>query len=377
MTEFDAVREAVPPAEAARYEAEAPARRRGWPAAWRTAVRLSYAGGAVLLFGLALELLKSGARGLAPLLNALSVQGDANALGFGWLGAELALSGSPVAATALSLFAGGVLTAREAFFMLNGSRLGASFIVLLVGFLYYLRGRRQPDGIYIGVIALLTTATIYVPSMALGGAVLRAGWLDGVRFGPATSLDSVTDLLYGPLVTAARDGLPQALIFALGLGALLLSFQVFDRALPSAEAADERLARFADLLHRPLLMFGVGMLVTSITLSVSLSLTILVPLSLAGLIRRDHTIPYVMGANITTFIDTLFAALLLREPVAFTIVLTQMLAVAAVSLAVLLGGYGPYRRAVLWCTRRVTHSRRSLAAFLALLFLVPGLLLAL
>ena len=36
----------------------------------------------------------------------------------------------------------------------------------------------------------------------------------------------------------------------------------------------------------------------------------LVPLALKGYVRRDRVIPYVMGANIATWIDTLFAALL-------------------------------------------------------------------
>ena len=61
-------------------------------------------------------------------------------------------------------------------------------------------------------------------------------------------------------------------------------------------------------------MFAFGTLMTLVTLSVSLSVTILVPLALKGYVRRDRIIPYVMGANIATWIDTLFAALLLDSP---------------------------------------------------------------
>ena len=82
-------------------------------------------------------------------------------------------------------------------------------------------------------------------------------------------------------------------------------------------------------------MFAFGSLVTLVTLSVSLSVTILVPLALKGYVRRDRVIPYVMGANIATWIDTLLAALLLDSPRAFTVVLTEMLAGGCVSLFVL------------------------------------------
>jgi hypothetical protein len=50
--------------------------------------------------------------------------------GDGWLGAYLVLSGSPVAATAISLFGAGTTSVLQTFTMLSGSRLGASFIVL-------------------------------------------------------------------------------------------------------------------------------------------------------------------------------------------------------------------------------------------------------
>ena len=57
------------------------------------------------------------------------------------------MSGSPVAAISLSLFSAGTISDVESFAMINGSRLGASFIVLFVGFLQYVwhrRTRRRP-----------------------------------------------------------------------------------------------------------------------------------------------------------------------------------------------------------------------------------------
>lgn len=82
------------------------------------------------------------------------------AIGFGWMGAYLVLSGSPVAAIALSLFSSGVISDTAALGMLVGSRLGASFIVLFVGFLYHLRGQSRVASIAVGVLAFLVTASI-------------------------------------------------------------------------------------------------------------------------------------------------------------------------------------------------------------------------
>ena len=334
-------------------------------------LRVVYAAGALLLFIFALEVLRAAAGGVADVLSGVSAQGSANILGFGWLGAYGALSGSPVAAIALSLFAGGTISDSEAFAMLNGSRMGASFIVLFIGFLYYVSKRRTADGIFIGVVAMLTTFTIYAPVVPLGSLVLEQGWLDGVEVSAPGFLVSFTDLAFGPLADEATGNLPMLLVFAGGIGLVLASFAIFDRALPNLEQPSIRVERISRLLHRPWVMFLLGLLITTMTLSVSISLTLLIPLSLKGYVRRDGIIPYVMGANISTWVDTMFAALLLDSPRAFTIVFTQMAVGAVVSLLVLLLLYRPYSRVILSVAHRVTQRRREFVIFLGAIFLVP------
>ena len=330
---------------------------------------------ALALFVLALELLTSGATGADDLLDRLMADGPLNLFGFGWLGAYLMLSGSPVAATSLTLLSGEAISPLESFAMINGSRFGASFMVLFVGFLYYLRNQRNPDGLYIGVVALLTTFTIYTPSLLFGLLALEQGWFDGVGVGAPPGVAGFIDNSFGGLAERADEILPGLVLFVLGVAVLLASFQLFDRVLPNLEPPGPRLERVLTFFHRPLTMFAMGGLVTLVTLSVSISLTLLVPLSLKGVVRRHGIVPYVMGANITTFIDTLFAAVLLDTPSAVTVVVTQLALTAAVSFAVILLLYRPYQRAILGMAHRLTASRRAFAGFLAAIVLVPGVLL--
>src|SRR5919108_4111541 len=78
---------------------------------------------AIFLFILAIQLMKAGAKALAPnLKGTFPVDNAVSTLGLGWIGAYLVLSGSPVAAVALSLFAASALTKLQAFTMLTGSR---------------------------------------------------------------------------------------------------------------------------------------------------------------------------------------------------------------------------------------------------------------
>ncbi len=329
----------------------------------------------LFLFILALQIIKSSAKSLVPILDGLNVEGAANSVGFGWLLAYGALSGSPVAAIGITLLAGGVMTETEAFGVVGGSRLGASFIVLAVGFFLFLRKQRNADGLYIGVVALLTTLTTQGPAILLGLVSLHYGWLDGVQFETPTSLLDIIDRFYGPPVDFVNDLLPSFGVFAAGVGLLLGSFTIFDRALPQLDGEAEGITRLFGFLNKPPLMFLMGCLVTMTTLSVSISLTVLVPLSLKGYLKREHVIPYVMGANITTFVDTLVGAVLLGGQSAFTVVLTEMLSVAVLSIFVLVLLYRPYSKGILGAASWATAKPKHMLIFLGGIVTMPLILL--
>jgi hypothetical protein len=333
--------------------------------------------GGLILFIFALEALKRGAGGIKPLLEVIHVHGAVNVLGFGWLGAYSVLSGSPVAAISLGLFAGGALNDIETFAMINGSRLGAAFVVLFVGFIYYLKGKgngRSVAGISVGVVALLVTASIYIPAMGLGIYLLKGGYLDSLHFGVPMIVKSLIAAIYGPILSRLQATLPNFAIFGIGIATLLLSFKVFDLILPEVSAVQSEF-KFKKLLYYPPMMFLVGAGITSLTLSVSVSLTLLIPLVVKGYIDRSKIIPYVLGANITTFVDTLFASMLLDAPQAFTIVFVQLCAVTIVSLATLIFWYRPYQRLILSISELATCSKLNLTIFVAVLMLIPALLL--
>jgi sodium-dependent phosphate cotransporter len=327
------------------------------------------------LFVLGLQLIKCGARPLTFWFKPEGTSTVRGALGAGWLLACVVLSGSPVAGISLSLLDKGDLNAAESFGMITGSRLGASFVVLVVGFLYDLRAHKERGGVYVGALALITTAVTYVPAFFLGYYALEHGWFDRLRFGLPEQVVSVVDLLIKPVVDLTGHFLPTWGQSVLGVLVLVGAFKLFDGFLPVVDPTGGKLSKMATTIYRPWITFLFGMLVTSFTLSVSVSLTVLVPLTARGLVRRENLIPYIMGANITTFIDTLVASLLINNRAGFTVVLCEMATVTAISLPIILLFYRPYERFVDGLARGVTKNRWRLAAFVVALFLVPLMLI--
>lgn len=357
--------EAPPPAETA-----APERAR-----WKElAVKGAYFLGALFLLILSIQLMKEGAQAIAPRLQGtFPVDNMISTAGLGWLGAYLVLSGSPVAAASLALFAAGATTQAQTFTMLSGSRLGASFIVLLVGFLYAARQRnrdRRRESIGMGVLALGMTAVVYVPGMFLGYGILKSGMLSGVSWQASSGVDSLIDVVWGPIIRFAGDLLPGPLLFPLGLAVILASFKLLDHVLPSLDGEKHAGERNHWLKH-PWAMFGLGMLAALLTLSVSVALTVLVPLASKGYIERKEAIPYIAGANITTLADTLLAATLLGNPVAVQIVLAQAIAVALITVVILALLYRPLQVAIMALDEWIVATTPRLWLFVTALFVMP------
>jgi len=326
----------------------------------------------LVLFVQAITLMKDGAHSWTSIIrNTFKVTNAANSLGFGWLFAYTIMSGSPVAAASLAFLDIGALDRFGAFSMITGSRLGANFIVLLIGFLYVLRGRDRATSLSMGLLSLTIAASINLPALPVGAILLRAGWLDRVQLQSGAALQSATDATVGAVSQYMSNLLPEWIVFLLGLGIIFLSFKLFDKCLPEMTIKESQFGWMSRLVYRPIVMFFLGALITLISMSVSISLSILVPLSNRGFVRRENVIPYIMGANITTFFDTLLAAVLLQNPDAFTVVFVEMIAIMIVSLLILVLFFRPYQQYAINFTHWVTKSNKNLAIFMSAIFIIP------
>lgn len=338
----------------------------------------------LFLFILAITLMKDGAKVLGPLVkDSFNITNPANSLGFGWLFAYGVMSGSPVAAVSLAFFDAGILDALSSFTMITGSRFGANFLVLFIGFIYILRGRNRVTSLGMGLLSFCVTVTTYTAALFIGLFTLQQNLFANLPQPQGGILQGITDLLFDPISSWIGQTLTsllpgswgQWLLFAIGLGLIMLSFSLFDKCLPEMSLKESQVGRVSRLVYRPWVMFVLGCLVTMVSMSVSVSLSLLVPLSARGFVRRENVIPYIMGANITTFIDTLLAAVLLDNPLSYTIVLAHMVSVTIVSTVILALFYSSYERTMLHTVNLITENNRNLAIFMAFLFVIPLILM--
>ena len=336
---------------------------------------------ALFVFVGALQLMKTGASTLDILKpGGFLVRNPITTLGLGWLGALFVLSGSPIAATALTLVKAGEeaaaagaehFTEIQGFTMLTGSRLGAAFVVLVVAVIYALRGgdgeRVKP--VSTAVLALSTTALIYIPGAVIGYFLLRSGPFSSLDLRFPHQFADVIDLIYGGMLDRVADW-PSWVVFLGGLGVLLVAFKMIDGVMPSLDETTIGERRLA-WLRAKWPMFALGSFVALITMSVSVALTVLVPLVSKKYVKREDIIPYIMGANITTLGDTMLAAFALHSPAAVRIVLAEVIATSLLSVFLLAFFYPQVRKGLWKFQKAIVRSKPRLAAFTAGLFLMP------
>ncbi|MBI4344085.1 MAG: hypothetical protein HY555_00695 [Euryarchaeota archaeon] len=331
---------------------------------------------ALFLFVLAIQVLKEGARALAPAARGVvDLNSPVRSLGIGWLSAILVLSGSPIAASALALFDAGAMGMLAAFTMINGSRFGASFAVLLLGFFYHLLGHERHTSFSVGILTLLVTFTVYSTGMAIGILLLVYDVLGSIQFSIPSAATQLINLVYGPILETLSQRLGGVSFFLLGVGVIMASFRLFDEVLLPLRLEETEFRKVHRYIYNPWVMFLLGFGVTIFTTSVSVSIGVLIPLSTRGYVKAENLVPYIMGANVSTFIDTLIVALLLGNPQAFTVVLAEMVGLTIASGLIILLFFRRYERLILRSMRLISLSRRNFLAFLAFTFIFPIFLL--
>jgi len=334
----------------------------------------------LLVFLFAIRLLGSATEALTPTLRRTLnrvVVSDSSALGLGWFASYVLANGSLVAALSVSLFSSELIARSQLFLMIVGSRLGGAAVVVFIGAFDYLNEELDSvrEAMSLGLLTFLLTHSIYLPVVVVGYLALPVLPL-GVRAeGAAPAVD-------GPLagtVAALTDGIVAVVgpgvAFLLALGCIAASLRLFDHVLDGIDTEHLR-QRYIVGLDNRWLSFGLGLVITGLTTSVAFSLGVIVPLYNRGHIKPREIMPFVLGANVGTLVDTLIVAVALGTPIGIRTVLV-ILGLGTLVSVVTLVWYGPYQSIIRTIQAELLGSTGYFVGFLLSLLVVPLVLFVL
>jgi sodium-dependent phosphate cotransporter len=326
-----------------------------------------------------LQFVKGGVAGLAPKLDVwlpVLIRDAPSALGAGWLAAYVLFNGSVVAAIGLTFYEAALVPASHLLLVIFGSRLGAAGIVLIVGLadLVHNRSLTVRRASEVGILTFLVTHTTGIPALLLAFALIGAGSLKADA--AAEQAPSWAFPIPHPIEQAAEALVSwTGPIGALAAGVLLLlaALRLVNHVFVEADFDDLR-TRYRRVLKSRWIAAGIGCALTTLTTSIAFSLGVVVPIYNRGFLRRREIIPYILGAHVGTFVDTLAVSLFIERTGSLDVVLLATGSTVLVTLPVLLL-FGPYRSAIERLTDAVMRRPRSFAVFLIALVAVPiGLL---
>ncbi len=335
---------------------------------------------AVVLFLFAVQLLGAATNALSSQLRPILeryVVGPGSAVGVSWLASYGVLNGSVVAAVAVTLFDAALVTESQLFFLVMGSRLGGSGIVVVLGGVDYLQHPRYTlrEATGLGLLTFLVTHTVYLPAMVLGAVGVAAFDVDLAGVGGLLGVRVQWFGFFTPIATEITRTVGSTVAFLAAFLLLVASMRLFDKVFAAVDT------RWLQTWTRRLLdskwaAFALGLVVTAVVTSIAFSLGVVVPLYNRGYVERDDLIPYVLGASLGTLSDTLLVGLVLESPVGFATVLLVVVTAGIVTLLVLLVN-DRYVAFIDVGYDFVVSSPRTFAAFVAALVVVPLLLILL
>lgn len=249
----------------------------------------------------------------------------------GILATSIIQSSSSTTAIVVGMVAGGVLTVPNAIPIIMGANIGTSVTNLLVSMTQIRRNVEFERALgaaivhdFFNVLAVLVLFPLQYFTNFLG----KAATYLGVVFQDIGGLEFLSPVkaLTKPLVTVLKSFIDHPwVLFALSLILLLLALTRMVSALKilvvtKAEAwFDQYLFKTAPRA------FLVGLLLTALVQSSSITTSLAVPMAGAGLLTIMQIFPYTLGANIGTTVTAMLAALVTGNLSAIIVALSHLL----------------------------------------------------
>jgi len=310
------------------------------------------------------------------------------ALMLGILATSLVQSSSTTTSIIVGMVAAGSLTIEQAVPMVMGANIGTTITATIVS-LGHMRRRREFELAFAGatvhdffnflaVLVFLPLEMLFHPiqrlATALSGQLLGVG---GATFN--SPLKAIVKPVVKTFVSLGEQSISDtrilaALMLALAVALLVLALSQMVKTMHGAFAERIEAVVHKYLFRNTFLSLAMGILLTALVQSSSVTTSVVVPLIGAGIVQISAAFPYMVGSNIGTTVTAILASLVTGTPAALTIALCHLLfnvfatclwlplRAVPIALAVRLG--------------RVTAERRWMAVVLVAgaFFVLPGLL---
>ncbi|MBU1975039.1 MAG: Na/Pi symporter [Nanoarchaeota archaeon] len=251
----------------------------------------------------------------------------------GILATAVVQSSSVTTSIIVGLTATGALTIGNAIPMIMGANIGTSVTAAIVSLGHITRKQEFRKAFEVATVHdffnFIVVLILFPLELFTHFLEKSATWITQFLLGTNASMSfaSPLDVLLKPVsgsIAIALNTNPIAILI-LSFIMLFFSLKYFVKIIkPLAESEFKHLLN-KHIFSRPLRSFGVGLVLTGIVQSSSVTTSLVVPLAGVGILTLDRIFPYIMGANIGTTVTSIMASLVTGSPAAVTVAIVHFL----------------------------------------------------
>ncbi len=288
---------------------------------------------------------------------------------------EITMSGSPIAWAFIGLGEALRIPVNNLMSIILWTRWWVNSVLLITGLLMLLKWKSLRRALWITVIQFFVTLSVTLLSATFVFSLLKLNVFNTMGELLTNSVTSTVWLhwivnFFSNWIKFHIPGMINILI--VGIVFLIWWLFAFDKNFSFVR--DEKVAKKIRKIENRKTAFLSWFILTALTMSLSISVTLLLPLYVRKVITRRHLIPYILWANISTLFDTLFLWIMTNSAMWVRVILSFMAAtIISVSFYLLIFKY--YKKSISYFTDKILDNNYYFIIFLIIIMFTPLLFL--
>tara|TARA_Y100000310_G_C20618586_1_gene782002 strand:- start:338 stop:1459 length:1122 start_codon:yes stop_codon:yes gene_type:complete len=287
---------------------------------WKSFVKLAFF---LYLFILAIQLIKKASGLIAPdarqfIFSNLS---PLKAIAAGWFSTSIAQSSGAVSSLAVTFVGNGLIDLPIAVYILIGASMGTTITALIISLITV--SKKKKDFRHGFEIALCYSIYSFILVFIVFFLEYFFALFSRLSFYLATlfqgnfsylKVPDVVDVATGLIVKPIISNNHIVLTFLVAFLILIFALKFISRSVVEVMGGEVKAKNFINkYFDSPVKAYFMGVILTAIVFSSSITISLLVPLAVGGLIGLRRSIPFILGADLGTFTDTFLVSLIIGD----------------------------------------------------------------
>jgi solute carrier family 34 (sodium-dependent phosphate cotransporter) len=335
------------------------------------------------LFLFSINLIKRASIALAPNINNFLIENfnPIKAVCVGWFTTAIAQSSGAVGTITATFAGSNLISLSTAVYILIGSALGTTITALIISLVIISNKRKDfRHGFEIGLSYAIYSALIVIIGFLLE---YFFNFFSKISFSLAKFSESriaflqipdFVGLITDPILNVLFNYTNLIFILFLGFLILILDLKYLSKSIIAIFGGEEKTRKFINkYFDSKYKAYFLGVILTAIVFSSSITIGLLVPLAVARVINLKKAIPFIIGADLGTSTDLFLATLIIGKTNALATAFAYAL-IPLLGALIFLPNTNILHRITKYTSKKLIHISRKKALYILLAFILIPLL---